>query len=170
MAKSNYLRGIVFFLLFNLSVTLGIACLENTYLSQVGIRELTGKNDGKQIEAYQKVTKAPKHSPYCASFVAWCFVQCEVKTVQSAWSPSWFPQNKVIYKQGKGIIPQSGDVFGLYYPSKKRVAHVGFIHKWGDVYIITVEANTNDAGSREGDGVYKKRRLKRQIYIVSRWL
>lgn len=37
-------------------------------------------------------------------------------------------------------------------------------------FTITVEGNTNEAGSREGDGVYRKRRLKNQIYKISRWI
>lgn len=51
------------------------------------------------------------------------------------------------------------------------VAHVGFIDAWPDGdYVITVEGNTNMAGSREGDGVYRKRRPKQSIYQVSRWV
>ena len=37
-------------------------------------------------------------------------------------------------------------------------------------FYITVEGNTSEAGSREGDGVYRKRRAKRTIYKASRWV
>jgi len=53
---------------------------------------------------------------------------------------------------------------------KKRIAHVGFIHAQEGDYYITVEGNTNQAGSREGDGVYKKRRPKRTIYKVADYI
>jgi hypothetical protein len=33
-----------------------------------------------------------------------------------------------------------------------------------------VEGNTNEAGSNEGDGVYKKRRLINSIYQVANWV
>ncbi len=147
-------------------------CLEQTYTSQIGVREATGNNDGVSVESYLKSTRLGKGYAWCAAFVNWTHKQCEIQTVNSpAWSPSWFPKSKVIYKRDNTIKrqPLPGDVFGVWFSSKKRVAHVGFIHDWqnGSSYAITVEGNTNTAGSREGDGVYKKRRLKRQIYVVS---
>lgn len=68
------------------------------------------------------------------------------------------------------LIPASGDVFGLYFPEKARIAHVGFVDEWNDPWVITVEGNTNVLGSREGDGVYRKRRLVRSIYKVARYI
>ena len=64
----------------------------------------------------------------------------------------------------------SGDsalVFGLYFPEKGRIAHVGFVDALAGKYIITVEGNTNEAGSREGDGVYCKRRLLSSVYQIA---
>ncbi|WP_457289316.1 hypothetical protein [Pedobacter sp. UYP24] len=86
-------------------------------------------------------------------------------------------QGVTIYKPsspaigGKGYgTPQAADVFFIYFPEKKRVAHTGFIHIWGAAYVTTVEGNTNEAGSREGDGVYRKIRLTRQIYAAVSFL
>lgn len=146
-----------------------VGCIKSVYTSQIGVREATGKNDGKQVESYLKSVKSVKGNPWCAAFVAWCFDQCGVKTVRSAWSPSWFPSNRVIWKQGVGTVPHAGNVFGIWFNNRNRIAHVGFIDEWHGKYAITVEGNTNDAGSREGDGVYRKRRLTRQIYAVSNW-
>lgn len=76
-------------------------------------------------------------------------------------------QGKVIYRGNRVYQPPSpGDVFFIYYANKGRVAHTGFVHQWGTTTVVTVEGNTNEAGSREGDGVYKKKRLRRQIYAV----
>ena len=66
--------------------------------------------------------------------------------------------------------PLTGDVFGLYFPEKKRIAHVGFIDKWDGTWLVSVEGNTNVSGSREGDGVYRKRRLTRSIFKVARYV
>ena len=68
------------------------------------------------------------------------------------------------------VVPTTGDVFGLYFPEKGRIAHVGFIDEWKDPWVITVEGNTNVLGGREGDGVYRKRRLVRSIYKVARYV
>ena len=66
--------------------------------------------------------------------------------------------------------PVTGDVFGIYFPDKKRIAHVGFIDQWLGDWLITVEGNTNDPGAREGDGVYRKRRAVKSIYQVARYI
>ena len=47
---------------------------------------------------------------------------------------------------------------------------MGFIDEWKDPWLITVEGNTNVLGSREGDGVYRKRRLVRSVYKVARYV
>ncbi|WP_411274031.1 hypothetical protein, partial [Daejeonella sp.] len=59
--------------------------------------------------------------------------------------------------------PVTGDIFALYFPEKRRIAHVGFIDQWDGTWMISVEGNTNVSGSSEGDGVYRKRRLVRTV-------
>jgi len=144
------------------------------YSTQIGVREATGKNDGTDVEKYLAATGLGKGHAWCAAFVAWTFDQARIKIVKSAWSPAWFPSQKTIYTRGEpgNITPQQADVFGIYFQNLKRVAHVGFIDDWQQEtsFLITVEGNTNEAGSRDGDGVYRKRRLKSQIYKVSRWV
>ncbi len=68
------------------------------------------------------------------------------------------------------ITPNTGDIFGIYFPHKNRIAHVGFIDQWQSDWVITVEGNTNTEGSREGDGVYRKRRPVKSIYQVARYI
>ncbi len=72
--------------------------------------------------------------------------------------------------QTSGFRPQTSDVFALYFPEKGRIAHVGFIDKWDGTWMVTVEGNTNVSGSREGDGVYRKRRLVKSVYKVARFI
>ncbi len=141
------------------------------YDSQLHVRELTGRNDGIEVEDYLKYTGLGKGNPWCAAFVSWCYGKACISNPMSAWSPSMFPKKNLVYQRGSKAltgIPQQGDTFGLYYDNLKRVGHVGFVDVWEEgSYLITVEGNTNGAGSREGDGVYRKRRLKSQIYQVS---
>lgn len=70
----------------------------------------------------------------------------------------------------RSLIPKPADVFGIYFANLKRIAHVGFVDEWGDKHVITVEGNTNEAGSAEGDGVYRKRRPIASIYQVANWI
>jgi hypothetical protein len=155
------------------------------YISQIGVRELTGLNDGKEVNMYLASTgftdnqkqreKTGKGFAWCASFVTWCFIQADpdIVTPRSAWAPSWFVKN-IVYAKGKVIIdkPRRADTFGIYHAKEDRIGHIGFVDQWdtGDEYFVSVEGNTNAAGSREGDGVYRKRRLKTAAYKVSRWI
>lgn len=146
----------------------------NIYTAEIGVRELTGHNDGVRVIQYLQSAHLSKGNPWCAAFVCWTYKQSNVNTIISGYSPAWFPNSNTIYTRGSAInrIPDRADVFGIYFKNKGRIAHVGFIDKWppNNSYCVTVEGNTNEAGSREGDGVYKKRRLKNQIYKVSRWI
>ena len=144
--------------------------VKEVYTSQIGVREASGHNDGRQVESYLKITGLGKGYAWCAAFVSWCFERAGIKAIKSAYAPVWFGKDKVVWKQGKGDQPNTGDVFGIWFNNKKRIAHVGFVDAWGAKEVITVEGNTNEAGSREGDGVYRKRRLTRQIYAVSSWI
>jgi len=139
---------------------------------EIGVREKTGKNDGVRVETYLHYVSLGKGNPWCASFVCWIYGQSGIANPRSGHCPDLFPSKKVIYKRTVKINnePQQGDVWGLYFPEKRRVAHVGFIDQWQNKYVITVEGNTNEAGSRDGDGVYRKRRPIKSIYIVASYI
>jgi len=142
--------------------------VEKTFSSQIGIKEV-GHNGGEQVGQYLFSVDAPDGSAWCAAFVSWCLTKNGIPNPRSAWSPAYFHETKVIYQRGafKKAEPQSGDVFGIWFNDKGRVAHVGFILSWSDREVVTVEGNTNEAGGNDGDGVYKKIRLANQIYQVS---
>lgn len=118
-----------------------------------------GYNRSPDIDTWNLLTGVPLGSPYCASFISWVNKSVGLKAPISAWAPDQVRRNNVSFSSLK-----SGDVFGLYFPSKKRVAHVGFVDKLKGAYVVTVEANTSPdavAGSnadRDGQGVYARRR------------
>lgn len=155
------------------------------YTSQLGVREKQ-VNSGPEVEQFLRYVKLPKGNPWCAAFVCWVYGEADVWNPRTGWSPDLFRNDKVIWTSGEpgtgkrdsrrpqnGIAeqrPRTADVFGIYFPEKGRIAHVGFVDEWNDPWLITVEGNTNLSGSREGDGVYRKRRLVRSIYKVARYI
>lgn len=147
-------------------------CITETYLSQVGVREATGKNDGKQVELYLKSVGLSKGYAWCAAFVKWCFDQCGIKTTINAMALSTHSKHRFVFFNGKKLNePRAGDVFTLYYPSLKRIGHTGFFHEQINPKVFkTIEGNTNSAGSREGDGVYIKYRSYNATYSINRWI
>jgi len=148
--------------------------LQVTYFSQVGIREKTGHNDGKEVEAYLASAGLERGNAWCASFVNWIFIQngANLPIVSKGWVPSYFPKKKTIYVRGqyKKMEPKYGDLIGIWFEDKGRLAHIGFYDHEDESYYYSVEGNTNTAGSREGDGVYVKKRIKRQVHSISNWV
>ncbi len=148
--------------------------IQKTYTSQIGVREFTGKNDGIHVEKYLSYVWLKKGQPWCAAFVSWTFGQSGVKKARSGGCVQLMEQGVTVYKGARTLPnrppPLHGDVFFIWYANKNRVAHTGFIDQWGDEIVTTVEGNTNAAGSREGDGVYRKKRLKRQIYAAATYI
>lgn len=145
------------------------------YTAEIGTIEIGKNNYGPGPKKYLASCGLEQGFAYCVCFVKWVFTQAGVPTKGgTAWSPSWFPADKVIWKNGTGQTPQQGDVFGLYYAKLGRIGHGAFVDRWGDPrgddWVYTVEGNTNGEGSREGDGVYRKRRLKKGIHVVARWI
>lgn len=146
-----------------------------TYDSQVGVRELTGRNDGEDVEKYLKSVGLGIGFSWCGAYCYWVYVQNGVfdgVNSKMAWTPSWFIESKCIYIRGKKNTkpPQIGDPMGIWYESKGRIAHIMFYDGEDDKFYFTNEGNTNDDGSRNGDGVYRKKRIKRQIHSISNWI
>lgn len=141
----------------------------------IGLRETQGANRSKTIDAMNRLVGAEMGSPWCASFNAYVYDLAKVPGPwpRSAWSPDWAKDPTWTAKKG-GEDPKPGDSFGIFFASKGRVAHTGLIEKWGES-ATTVEGNTGPTGSvgekdRNGDGSYRKRRLRTQIHSVRSWI
>ena len=147
-----------------------------TCRAQIGVRE-KGFNAGIQVEKYLRYAGLAAGQPWCAAFVCWALGEAGIANPRSGWSPALFPASKIIWQRGGQAAQSAGkvqpgpaDVFGIYFPEKGRIAHVGFIESRQGDWLLTIEGNTNEAGSREGDGVYRKRRALSSIYRVVRYI
>lgn len=143
--------------------------LQTLYNSQIGIREATGNNDGKEVEEFLASVGLKKGNPYCAAFVHYDLNKVGVKNSITGYSPTAFNLKKAVWFQNKLIRePRPGDVITLYFPSKGRIAHTGFYdRRINSIVLESVEANTNVEGSREGDGVYRKKRSFKATYGIT---
>ena len=131
--------------------------------SQLGVKERTGKNDGEAVERYLRYTNLPKGHPWCAAFVSWVYQRAGYAKPRTGWSPALFPASRLVKQRKPGVL------FGIYYPELKRIGHCGFVLSETNDWLLTVEGNTNGGGSRDGDGVYRKRRHSKTVQSYADW-
>lgn len=149
--------------------------LVQIYRAETGVRELSGRNDGQRVGLYLQYVGLGAGHPWCAAFVCWALGEAGIRNPRTGWSPRLMAAGKPVWRRERHIAAyntarvQQGDVFGIYNPSLKRVAHVGFVDSWQPPWAVTVEGNTNAGGNREGDGVYRRRRLCKGLYTIVRF-
>lgn len=133
------------------------------------VREISN-NRSATIDSFNINVSVKVGSPWCASYVSWV-LDPFVNNPHSAYSPNFAKKKDIIYKKNlkNNIKIKSGDVVTFYYSNLGRVGHVGLVIKQEGDILYTIEGNTNDGGSREGDGVYKKKRDINKIYAITRY-
>jgi hypothetical protein len=133
-------------------------------VSQVGINEEGGDNDGSVVRMYQSVIGKAEKESWCVSFVQWCVREVDKKfgsktvlfpteSSQILWLKT--PHIARIQKPEPGAI-MIWTIYNNALPSSR--GHVGIIKEVLNTdYVMTIEGNTSIAAG-EPDGVYLKRR------------
>lgn len=146
-----------------------VLCLSKEIaISQIGVRELTGRNDGPRIREYQLSTNSALYSPYCASGQVWCFqTACDSLKI----SRKEIPIKKTALANGVFNDAQARGKRVAYIPEVNDLIDYKTIGKWtGHIercitvgkagWIICVGFNTG-SNPREGGSV---RKTKRNIF------
>lgn len=136
----------------------------NIARSQLYVREKGKNNHGKEIRAYLAYTNLTEGNPYCAAFISWVYGQAGRPQPRTAWSPDLFPLDRLTK------APQPADLLGIYSVAQRRIVHCGIVERLHNDWVISIEGNTNNNGSTDGDGNYRKLRHKRSVHCYSRWL
>lgn len=121
-------------------------------------------NWGPMIERYLHAADINVPAAWCAAFVNWCAE--EAYGLVNKTSPLEQVENQALVQSyfdwavDTGRIVQEpedvglGHLFLLFFPSKDRYAHIGFVRDPDPMMdrteFSTVEGNTNEGGSREG--------------------
>lgn len=132
--------------------------------AELGVRELTACNDGPRVEAYLRCVGLHRGDPYCAAFISWIFMRAGYPEPRTGWSPALFPA-RLLAK-----VAAPGNVYGIYFPTLRRVAHCGLVERVKGNWITGIEANTNLNGSRNGDGVYRRLRPVKTVHCFADWI
>lgn len=142
---------------------------------EIGVEEVNGSNCGPRVNEYKAATNLPPSEswPWCAAFICWLVREAmratgtpETATFKrpktaGAWDfINWsLAQDKSTQtKRSPGDDIQPGDIVVFTF------SHIGLAVDHADSGMVrTVEGNTDAAGSREGGGVFEKRRQTAQI-------
>lgn len=135
-------------------------------LVKLPVREDSGKNRSKIIDAWNKRVGAKLGSPYCASSV-WCewsdfckdkgLVFPMEKTASSQFFVSGVPSK---YRRKDGELGRIGDAAVLQNSNDTGHGHLTTVreNQSSQPYFLTHEFNTNEKGSRDGEGGYSLKR------------
>lgn len=130
----------------------------------IGIRE-TRRNRGPEVDAFLlDVGLDPSKAsyPWCAAFVFACF-----KRAAAALNiPNPVPRTAGVLKlwQRSPFWVRSGPVQGAVFiiDHGGGKGHAGFVEYVSPMHIVTIEANTDPTGGRDGDGVYRRTRRRNE--------
>jgi hypothetical protein len=134
--------------------------------SQVGYHE--GYSGGHWTNQQKYSPAVPslewsQNQAWCATFCSWVFQEAGMAkgsypvTASCALGVAWWKKaNRFSEYPAIGAQVFFGPGGG---------SHTGLVYAYDATYIYTVEGNTNTSGSAEGDGVYLKKRARRDAYV-----
>ena len=147
--------------------------------TQIGITEKPlGSNAGPEVEMYLKSVGLGKGFAWCAAFVFWCFGEVSKKSgranpvvktagVLDHWNRAQqkkIPMVKASQAKNDPSLIKPGFIFIMDYG--KGQGHTGLVEQIENGRLVTIEGNTNDGGSREGIGVF--RRTGRKVSSINK--
>jgi hypothetical protein len=140
--------------------------------AEVGVQEIDGTNCGPRVNEYKSATNLPASEPWpwCAAFICWLIKESDIVETATfqrprtagAWAfEAWSrAQDKTTStKKPHGGDIEAGDIVVF------RFSHIGLAISGPDAngFVQVIEGNTDTAGSREGGGVFQKKRSLSQI-------
>lgn len=160
-------------------VALGFAAAEADH----AVREAGGPNTGPRIRKYLANVDPPINvaAPWCAAFVQYCADRAAAlagapNPLDAVKLEAYVQSYHEWAKKAGAIVPpekaEPGDLV-LYDFHGTRWDHIGIlvVRPDADSWFRAIEGNTNEAGSRDGDGVFFKLRRLNNGYPVEfvRW-
>ena len=135
---------------------------------EIGVSEVDGSNCGPRVDEYKAATwlDPDKGWPGCAAFICWLVREAidgeDIKFKRPRTAGAWDFENWAKQQVANGIDLRkptngnikAGDIVVFTF------SHIGLAVKDIDSsgYVVTIEGNTNGAGSREGGSVLEKKR------------
>ena len=116
--------------------------------------ETNGPNDGPVINEYHKAAGTSPGDAWCMAYIVATMNKIGVNIIRTGYVPTletWAKSNGIY-----SIVPAPYDIVMLY--DSQGPYHVGFVLSVEGENITTQEGNTNNDGSAEGIGIFKRTR------------
>lgn len=137
--------------------------------SQVGTMEVGGNNCGPGPKKYLASVGLPEGYPYCAAGLYWCYREAGVRLPggkgQYARAAHWSQDDLRLSSFDSARV---ADVCGYYYASLRRIGHVELFVSATPSQVRVIGFNTTNGISRDGEGVFEKIILRKQVTCVTR--
>lgn len=136
--------------------------------SQIGETEKPpGSNGGGMVKEYLRAVGLSEGFPWCAAFLYWCFREVEggstrcIKTagVLDHWArASQGGIRRIGFQEARAnpSLVRPGLIFIMDTGPAGGAGHTGIVERIEGGTLVTIEGNTNAAGSREGTAVLRK--------------
>jgi hypothetical protein len=126
-----------------------------------------GSNWGAKVQMYLKLAGILGPAPWCAAFVTWCLVEAgaDKRKLPRLSASTYFWHEWAVKNNRRSIAPKRG-FLGLY--NGKSGGHIWFVLNDDNPH-ATIEGNTNTDGSREGYGVFERKRTRVSMTAFPRW-
>ena len=123
-------------------------------LTQLSVKEATGKNDGEPLERYGLKGEDP--APWCARFVRWCFLAAGEPLPGNKWKLGSVTEMEDALKHAgawfdKSVTPARGDI--VFFDTRGQSdagpgRHVGLVENAYGGKITTIEGNLSNRVAR----------------------
>jgi hypothetical protein len=141
----------------------------------IGTKE-TGNNRGLPYSLFMAPYGYPIGTPWCGLFIHHVFTIAGVphKVKGAALAANWsIPTAVIVNRAGKQIgrsLPIAGDLALFRFQGSSRINHVELIVRWSiddeDGFFWAIGGNTSNPKNSRQEGVYIKKRSKREAYMV----
>lgn len=137
-------------------------------LGYEGTTELTGNNDGPEVEQFLSAVRLKAGNPYCAAFVSFVLDSAgrirpvDRPQIRSALASDFITDLSIETRRvlrGTEQIPP-GTIL-IWRKGNTIYGHTGFVVEWDQAKGTTIEANTSSGtygSQRDGEGVFRRRR------------
>ncbi|QPB09781.1 endolysin endopeptidase [Streptomyces phage Shady] len=133
--------------------------------AEVGYHEGFSNGHWNNLQKYSPAVPGlewSQNQAWCQTFQSWIFQTAGLKALAPVTASCY---TAVQWFKGRGRFSYYPAVGAQVFFGPGGGSHVGVVTSYDADYVYTVEGNTNDNGSAEGDGVYRRKRARRDDYL-----